>query len=104
MIHMQKSLKVQLLVTVHQSDYERLRLEACRSGIVFEDYCALSMHLGMRLTQAWRENGKEGAVQTGERDDDCSSLGKCRSSPTLAPSARKSFIQIRRSASDFLLK
>lgn len=56
---MQNSSKVRLQVTVHQSDYERLQLEAKRSGIAFEEYCALSMHLGMRSTQAWRENGRD---------------------------------------------
>lgn len=55
---MQNSSKVRLEISVHQRDYERLQIKAKCSGIAFEEYCVLSMHLGMRSTQAWREDGK----------------------------------------------
>lgn len=62
---MQNGGKVLLQIPVHRSDYERLQIEAERSGIDFEEYCALSMHLGMRSTQAWRENARDKAGWVG---------------------------------------
>ncbi|TES62183.1 hypothetical protein E2P84_42435 [Burkholderia cepacia] len=67
--------KVRLHVDVHPRDYQLLQSAAERTGMPIGEFCALTMHLGVRETLSW------GAIRRTPELTECVEGDRCDRQP-----------------------